>query len=108
MKIVKNNKAKYELTEIQFVPIKPVNGLVGFVSFVLNDCLYLGSIGVMTKMPNGYRLVYQTRNTSGNSINVFHPINKEFAVMVELQVLPSIEEVLNQTNDRYNSNFVRR
>lgn len=106
MKMNKKNLSK--ITEISFVPIKPVNGLVGFVSFVLDDSLYLGSIGVITKIPNGYRLVYPTRNINGNSINVFHPINKGFAEMVELQVLPRIEEVLNQTNDRYNSNFLGR
>ena len=103
-----SKKRQPNITEINFVPIKPVNGLVGFVSFVLDSNLYLGSIGVITKIPNGYRLVYPTRNTNGNSINVFHPINKEFAAMVELQVLTRIEEVLNQTNDRYNSNFLGR
>lgn len=103
-----SNKNTVNITEINFVPIKPVNGLVGFVSFVLDENLYLGSIGVVTRVPSGYRLVYPTRNTNGNSINVFHPINKEFAVKVELQVLPRIEEVLNQTNDRYNSNFLGR
>ena len=39
---------KHKLTEIQIVPIKPVNGLVGFASFVFDDTLYLGSVGIFT------------------------------------------------------------
>ncbi|MGP8321200.1 MAG: hypothetical protein ACT6FE_02585 [Methanosarcinaceae archaeon] len=35
-----------KITEIQIVPIKANNGLVAFASVVLNNQLYLGSIGI--------------------------------------------------------------
>jgi len=41
------------LSEIQIIPIKPQNGLVGFASFVLDGSLYLGSIGIMTRPQGG-------------------------------------------------------
>ena len=78
-----------KLTEIQIVPVKPNNGLVGFVSFVYDNCLYLGSIGIYTRPQGGYRLTYPTR---GN-FNIFHPINKEIAEIIEQAVVAKYEDV---------------
>lgn len=91
-----------EISEIQIVPIKPNNGLVGFVSFVLNDDLYLGSIGIFTRPEGGYRLTYPTKKVGNRDINIFHPINKEFAEAIEKAVIKKFEDVMNQ-NDRYSS-----
>lgn len=80
------------ITEIQVVPIKPKNGLVGFVSFVFFDSFFLGSVGVYTRPQGGYRLTYPTRG----DFNVFHPINKEVAQEVEQAVISKFEEVTKQ------------
>lgn len=90
-----------KISEIQVIPIKPQNGLVAFVSFVLGDCLYLGSIGVLTRPEGGYRLVYPTKKIGLRNINIFHPINKEFAEAIEKEVVKRFEDVMNQ-DDRYN------
>ena len=42
------------LSEIQIIPIKPQNGLVGFASFVLDGSLYLGSIGIIASVSMGF------------------------------------------------------
>jgi len=88
------------LTEIQIIPIKPQNGLVAFASFVLDDNLYLGSIGIVTRPRGGYRLVYPTKKVAGRSLNIFYPIEKEFALAIENEVVRRFEEVMNQ-NDRH-------
>lgn len=88
------------ISEIQIIPIKPQNGLVGFASFVLNKSLYLGSIGIMTRPQGGYRLVYPTKKIGNRNINIFHPINREFAEVIEKQIIKKFKEVMNQ-NDRY-------
>jgi len=92
---------KPKITEIQIVPIKPQAGLVGFVSFVLDDSLYLSSIGIITRPEGGYRLVYPTKKLGIRSINIFHPINKDFAQFIEKEVISKFEDVMK--NDRYNS-----
>ncbi len=92
---------KIKLSEIQIVPIKPLNGLIGFVSFVLNNNLYLGSIGIMSRPEGGYRLLYPTKKIGIKSINIFHPINKEFAKSIEKEVIKKLEDVMN--HDRYDS-----
>lgn len=81
------------ITEIQIIPIKPQNGLVAFASFVLNDCLYLGSIGIMTRPQGGYRLAYPTRKAGIRNLNIFHPINKAFAEIIEKEVIKKHEAI---------------
>ena len=89
------------ITEIQIIPIKPQEGLVAFASFVLDDNLYLGSIGIITRPEGGYRLVYTTKKVGIRNINIFHPINKEFSQSVEKEVIKEFEDVMK--NDRYDS-----
>jgi len=90
------------ITEIQIAPIKPEGGLVAFASFVLDNSLYLGSIGIATKLQGGYRLVYPTKRTGNRDLNIFHPINKAFAQAVEKEVIKRFEDVM-KSNDRHDS-----
>lgn len=91
---------KPRLFEIQIVPIKPQDGLIGFASFVLDECLYLGSIGIITRPEGGYRLVYPTKKVGLRNINIFHPINKLFAESIEKEVISKFEDVMKKY-DRY-------
>ena len=90
-----------KLSEIQIIPIKPQNGLVAFASFVWDKSLYLGSIGIMTRLNGGYRLVYPTRRVAERNLNIFYPINKETAQLIESEVVTKFEEVMNNY-DRHN------
>jgi len=90
------------LSEIQIIPIKPQNGLVAFASFVLDESLYLGSIGIMTRPNGGYRLVYPTKKLADRNLNIFYPISREFALAVEQEVVKQFEEVMKKY-DRHNS-----
>ena len=90
------------LSEIQIIPIKPQNGLVAFASFVLDESLYLGSIGIMTRPNGGYRLVYPTKKVAEKNLNIFYPINREFAQLVEDEIVTQFEDVMKKY-DRHNS-----
>lgn len=90
------------LSEIQIIPIKPQNGLVAFASFVLDESIYLGSIGIMTRIQGGYRLVYPTKKVAERSLNIFYPINREIAQVIENEVVRQFEDVMNKY-DRHNS-----
>jgi len=94
--LTEGKKGMGRITKAQITPIKPKGGLVTFASFVLDNCLYLGSVGVATRLQGGYRLIYPTKQIGNKDINVFHPINKPFAEIIE-------NEVMNDTNDRYHS-----
>lgn len=91
---------KTELSEVQIIPIKAKEGLVGFASFVMNNSLYLGSIGIFTRPEGGYRLVYPTKKVGTRNINIYHPINKEFSQSIEKEVISKFEDVMKKY-DRY-------
>lgn len=81
------------ISEIQIIPIKPKDGLVGFASLVFDNTFYLGSIGIHTRPQGGYRLTYPTRKTTKNTLPIFHPINKEIATAIEQAVIAEFKKV---------------
>lgn len=81
------------LSEVQIVPVKPNNGLVGFASLVFDNCIYLGSIGIYTRPQGGYRLTYPTRKGTNSNFNIFHPINREVAEEIEKVIISKFEDV---------------
>lgn len=85
-----------KITEIQIIPIKANNGLVAFGSIVLNNNIYLGSIGIYKRLDgSGYRLTYPTKKISDKNINIYHPINKETSKLIEGAIISKVEKLLN-------------
>ena len=92
------NFSETKISEIQFIPVKPKNGLLGFVSFVIDEKLWLGSIAVFTKIDgSGYRLVYPTKKVGERTINIFHPINQEIGKAIEEAVTKKVSEIFSET-----------
>ena len=85
-----------KITEIQITPIQPKDGLVAFASVVAEDSLYLGSLGVYTRLDgSGYRITYPTKKIGNNSINIYHPINKETSKAIEEAIITKMEKIFN-------------
>jgi len=84
---------EYDVKDIQIIPVKPNNGLVGFANFVFQDSFFLSSVGVYTRPKGGYRLTYPTRKTSGENIPIYYPINKEVARVIEEAVGTKFEKI---------------
>lgn len=83
-----------KITEIQIIPIKPKDGLVAFASVVLADSLYLGSIGVYTRIDGtGYRITYPTKKIGERNINIYHPINKETSKAIEKVIITKMKKM---------------
>lgn len=81
-----------KVTEVSVVPVKPdAKGLVAFASCVLNDGLYLSSIGIVTKRSGGYRLVYPAKLVGERYLQVFHPTSHITAQAIESAVLKKVE-----------------
>ena len=95
-----------KVTEVDIAFVKPKNGLVAFASIVLDDQLYLGSIGVHQKLcGTGYRLTYPTRKQSEAQFQVFHPIRKALGLAIEQAVFAKLNDVLNKHDDRHYSPY---
>ena len=83
------------ISEITFTPIKPIDGLIGFASLVIESNIYLGSIGVYSKRDGtGYRIAYPTKKIGTRNINLYHPINKESGEIIEDAIISRVNEIL--------------
>ena len=91
-----------KISEIQITPIKPNNGLVAFATCIIDNSIYLGSIGILTRLDGGYRLTYPTKNINNKAINIYHPINQESGELLEEKIINKYKEVMKKSNDRHN------
>lgn len=94
-------KKMNKISEVQIIPVKPKDGLIGFASFVYDNSFYFGSIGIYTRPDGGYRLTYPTRPSSNGNFNIFHPINRIIADDIEKVIIENFEKV-TKTYDRHN------
>jgi|SaaInlStandDraft_4_1057021.scaffolds.fasta_scaffold219897_1 DNA-binding cell septation regulator SpoVG len=81
------------IQDVQIIPIRERDGLVGFASFTIDNNFYMGSIGVHTRPSGGLRLLYPTSKVSNNSIPIFHPINSTIANEIEEAVVAKFEKL---------------
>jgi len=89
------------ISEIQIIPAKPSNGLVGFASVVINNQFYVGNIAIYTSPSSmdGYRLVFPNKKlASGQVVDCFYPINKEAEQQVTLAVVKKYLELMDNFN----------
>lgn len=72
------------IQNIEIIPVKPQNGLMGFASLVLNKSIFLGSIGIFKKKNgNGYRILYPTKKAGSEQLCIFHPTTQELSKAIE-------------------------
>ncbi len=88
-----------KISEINIQLIKPSNGLVAFASVVLDDKVYLGSIGVHQRLDGaGYRLTYPTKKTGNRDFHIFHPIERNLGQQIEQAILSKVTALLEKQN----------
>src|SRR3989344_3080610 len=88
------------ISEIELVPIKPKAGLIGFVSFVLDERYYVGSVAIYTKLDGtGYRLVYPAKKVGLKNVNVFHPLSQEVGKAIDEAVMNKINELFDENHE---------
>ena len=90
------------VSEVNIQLIKPCDGLVGFASVVLDDQIYLSSIGIHQRLDGtGYRITYPTKKSGNRSFHVFHPIRKEIGQKIEEAVLSKIAEIMSKAHSSH-------
>lgn len=85
-----------KINEVTIIPIKPKNGLVALATCVLDDKIYLGSIGIYTRLKGGYRLTYPNKKIGDNAINLYHPISKEVGDAIEKAIIYEYERLISE------------
>ena len=58
------------VSDIQIFPVRPKNGLIAFVSCVVNGAIYIGNIALFTSFtnPSGFRLAYPNKRLPNGQI----------------------------------------
>lgn len=83
-----------KVKNVEIIPIKPHDGLIGFANVIVNDSLYLSSIGIHKKRDgNGFRLTYPTKKVGETNISLFHPLDKELSKEIERVVFEKAAQV---------------
>lgn len=76
-----------KVSEAQFIPIQPQDGLIGFASIVWDKSIKLSGIGVHTTLDGDIRLVYP----KGKLGLITFPINKEAGKLIKNCIKNKIE-----------------
>jgi len=88
-----------KISDVQIIPIQPRNGLVAFVSFIINGSICVGDVAIHTCLSNseGYRLVYPERIlASGKKVNCVYPINRQAGDTVQKAVVSEYKKLLSK------------
>jgi len=74
-----------DIAAVEIVPVRPRNGLVAFASCIINGQLFLGGIGIHSRLKGqGFRLVFPAKVLpNGKKIEFFHPINRHAGEVLE-------------------------
>lgn len=89
-----------EISEIQIIPVKPREGLIGFASCVINNAIYIGNIAVYTSpsTQSGFRLVYPVKILpNGKEIHCVHPINREAGEFISKAIVGKFKDIVSKT-----------
>ena len=86
-----------KITKIKIRKVIPKEGLVGFVSFVLDDCLYIGNIAIFSRLNQStYRLVFPEKKINDKAISLFHPVASQFYFELEKEVNKEFDNVTEE------------
>ena len=77
-----------KITKVKVKKVIPNEGLVGFASCVLDDCLYIGNIAIFSRLnrPDEYRIVCPIKEKDGKKIALFYPLTSDFYFELEKAV----------------------
>lgn len=90
-----------KVTEVSIVPIKAIDGLIAFASCVVNEQLYIGSIGIHRRLDGtGYRITYPTKRVGSRELNYYHPINKQTGSAIEQAIVVKCHELFERSDEQ--------
>lgn len=91
-----------QISEVNLIPVKPVNGLVAFASCVIDSELFIGSIGVHKRLDgSGYRITYPTKRIGTKQLNYFHPLSKQAGDLIEQAITKKCFEIFERSDEQY-------
>ena len=83
------------ISKIKIKRIAPQRGHIGFVSCIVDDCLFLNNIAIFTRLSdkNQIRLVFPEKKVGDKVIPLFHPVSSDFYYILEKEILSKLKEI---------------
>lgn len=91
---------QFNVSEVQVVAVKPENGLVGFASVVINESLYLGSIGIHSRPDGTFRITYPSKKVGSRNLDTYYPINRDAGLLIERAILQRCDQIFKRSDDQ--------
>ena len=86
---------EFSISDVRITPIRRNDGLVAIGSVVVNNSLYLGSIGIHRKLDgSGYRLTYKNKKAGTENRTVYHPLTPELSKAVETALFRECQRLI--------------
>jgi len=93
MRLAKKRK-KEIISEIEFYPIMPKQGVIAFVSFIYQN-MHICDCALVTRPQGGYRLSYPIKQLpNGKTVQCVYPIDKSLGASIEEIVILNYERFL--------------
>jgi DNA-binding cell septation regulator SpoVG len=90
------------VSEVNITPVKPTDGLIAFASCVIDEQLYIGSLGVHQRLDGtGYRITYPTKKVGSRQLNYYHPITKDAGRVIEQAITAKCVELFERSDEQY-------
>lgn len=83
-----------KISSIKIKKVPPKNGHIGFASMVVDNWLYIGNIGVFSRLNDSerLRLVFPEKRIGETRIPIFYPLNSENYFELEKAVTEKFKE----------------
>ena len=90
------------VSEVNITPVKPTDGLIAFASCVIDEQLYIGSLGVHQRLDGtGYRITYPTKKIGSRQLNYYHPVTKDAGRVIEQAITAKCVELFERSDEQY-------
>lgn len=83
-----------KVTKTEIIPIHPTKGMIAIANVVIDDSVFLGSIGVHQKLDgNGIRLTFPTKKAGKGRASIFHPLDADLHKQIQGSIERQIKEL---------------
>ena len=90
------------VSEVNITPVKPTDGLVAFASCVVDNKIYIGSMGVHKLLDGtGYRITYPTKIIGSRQLNYFHPVTQYAGNLIEQAIIAKCIKLFEKCDENY-------
>jgi len=87
-----------KIDNVQFIPVRPQSGLVGFASCEIDRKFYIGSLGVYSSLekPGTYRITFPAKKLhNGELVKIVFPLTEELNEAITKAINLKVQELLD-------------